>query len=326
MSAAVRPVDRAMGENRIPKKIVRSLWIEEIMKIHDQYDDESTEPLYLTLPGAEGHDIQLLIDNELISLTEVKSISEIDQKKIVAVESNNKSVLSLQKKFIGLKIKEVNFINLIHGEELFSWPPRRSEDEICCRAKVINLDLDSPLQAKESGVFPVLRWIYKLCQIHTRPSPSDWTLFLTLHGELRLPSTINTWLREFLIDNMSREKKFNRYLKYFLGKDLYLKIKEDVSIDFNTFDREDMQRLIMVIVPKIIAMKIHNNGWRVRTEKNLCYGSEGNAPMVTWIIKFIWNGATTVTPDSLYRSSIKDIFLCTGRISNDGVIIPCNIN
>ena len=104
MNGHLRPVDQAMNQERAEKLAIRALWLEEVKSIAEQYPD-SEVPWYLTLSGAEGRDIKLLIDEGLISLTEVGSIVEKDQHKVVAVENNNESVLQLQKKVRRIKNK-----------------------------------------------------------------------------------------------------------------------------------------------------------------------------------------------------------------------------
>lgn len=278
------------------------------------------EPLYLTLPGAGGRDIQLLIDEGLITLTEVNSIVEEDQGKVVAVENNNQAIAALQRKFIGLRIKEVPFQNLIRGEEQFRWP--EGEDEVVCRAKVINLDLNSPLRAQPRGgdvVFPVLAWIRKLCQIHAKQPRIDWTLCLTLHGVW--PENINRYMRDFLCENLDREALFAEGCREFLGEELFQLTTRDDGPDFTNLDRNDQQKLIMVMVPKIIARLVHNEGWRVRTERNLRYGGGERAPMVAWIVKFTWGDDMIATPDTIYREALRDILSGSGVVTEDGEIV-----
>ena len=129
MNELRRPVDIAMAEDRLEKRTIRSLWLDEVKEVARQFP-ESEVPWYLTLSGAEGRDIQLVIDEGLLSLTEVNSIAEKDQGKIVAVEQNNLAIATLQRKFIGLRIKEVPFHSLIRGEELFKWPEEAPYDPL----------------------------------------------------------------------------------------------------------------------------------------------------------------------------------------------------
>ncbi len=163
-----RPVDLAMLAERIEKKTIRSLWLAAVKEVAKEHP-ETDVPWYLTLSGAEAHDIQLLIDEGLLALTEVRSIQEKDQHKVVAVENSNEAILNLQKKLPGLKIKRAPFQSLIRGNDVFAWP--EGDDEKYCRAHIVNLDLNDPLKgiACSGDVnFPVLSWIRKLCQLHSR--------------------------------------------------------------------------------------------------------------------------------------------------------------
>ena len=325
MNGHLRPVDQAMNQERAEKLAIRSLWLKEVKSVAEQYPD-SEVPWYLTLSGAEGRDIKLLIDEGLISLTEVGSIEEKDQHKVVAVENSNEAVLQLQKKFVGLRIKEAPFHNLIRGDGIFRWPD--GEDEKYCRAHIVNLDLNNPLRGiPDNGdvKFPVLAWIYKLCQIHTKPSRNDWTLCLTLHGEVVLreevKEKVNRWMKQFLAENLSCEPNFARSCKEFFEEALYEQISDCNELDFTALDRQDQQKVIMVMVPKIITRLVHSEGWRVSTERNLRYGEDGqHAPMVTWIVKFTWNGDATATPDALYKSALRDIFSGAGVVTEQGKI------
>ena len=321
MNGHSRPVDRAMNEERAEKLTIRSLWLEEVKSVAEQYPD-SEVPWYLTLSGAEGRDIELLIDEGLISLTEVGSIDEKDQHKVVAVENNNASVLQLQRKFVGLSIRQVAFQDFIKGNEIFSWPKR--EEEKYCRAHIVNLDLNYPLEGMpdNGGVkFPVLDWIRKLCHIHAKSPRNDWTLCLTLHGEVVWPEEVNKWTKRCLAENLRREPNFARSCKEFFEETLYEQISDCNGLDFTALDRQDQQKVIMVMVPKIITRLVHSDGWSVSTERNLRYGGDGKrAPMVTWIVKFTWRGEATATPDALYKSALRDIFSGAGVVTEQGNI------
>lgn len=322
MKKDVRPVDAAMTENRVDKQAIRSLWLYEV-KTMAKINNNQNVPLYLTLSGAEGHDIKMILDSGLISLTEIEAISEKDQHKIVAVESNMSAIAKLQKKFIGLKIKEVSFESLIRGTHIFKWP--NGDDEQLCRARVVNLDLNAPLkQIKlESGevIFPVLNWIKKLCLIHSRPPCLDWTLCLTLHAEVMRSKPLDKWTRKFLCDNLQRDQKFFKDCEKFWGDDLFKKVISDTKIDLADLEEEEQQKLLMVMVPKIIAKLVHDDGWLIKTEKNLRYGGgKPPAPMVTWIVKFTWSPSVTSTPDANYRNALQNILSKTGVVEEDGNI------
>jgi len=315
-----RPVDKAMSEERIEKNVIRSLWLDIVKNVAKEHP-ETDVPWYITLSGAEARDIQLLIDEEIISLTEVGAIQENDQNKVIAVENNNQAILDLQKKLPGLKIKQAPFQDLIRGESFFSWP--EGDDEKFCRAHVVNLDLNSPLRgtAHEGEVrFPVLSWIKKLCQLHGKSPRYDWTLCLTLHGEVVWPEEVSIWTKTFLAENLCREPGFADGCKELLGGDLVTKVRGCSPTKFSNFNKVDQQKIIMVLVPKMIAKLVHNEGWNIATKQNLRYGQEGCAPMVTWIVKFTWTQSGTATPDAIYRAALKDIFSSAGVITDTGEI------
>src|SRR5262245_37762567 len=95
-SQQVRPVDQAMVEGRPAKQAMRNLWLDIAKECNQTTPD--TIPLYLTLSGAEGHDIQRLIDEGILELTETRSVATGHQSKVVAIEHNPLAVLHLQKK------------------------------------------------------------------------------------------------------------------------------------------------------------------------------------------------------------------------------------
>ncbi|MBN1188220.1 MAG: hypothetical protein JXA46_00555 [Dehalococcoidales bacterium] len=304
--------------------MVRGLWVEEVKSIAKKNPD-SEVPWYLTLSGAEGRDIQLIIDQGLIQLTEVNSISDVHQGKIVAVERNNQAILQLQKRFIGLRIKEVNFSELIRNDSNFTWP--QGEDIKCCCAHIINLDLNTSLMARQENeriIFPVVEWIKKLCTIRT-PKFKKWVLCLTLHAQIDWSDEISEYMSSFLSENIGREPVFANYCKRLFGEELYSYLSQGVQTDFKQFNRTDQQKLIMVIVPKMISRLVHNDGWQVHTQNNLCYGSEGHAPMATWIFEFTWNEKFSATPDAIYRSALRDIFSAIGTITQQGEIETSSI-
>ena len=316
-----RPVDLAMAENRPEKGVIRQLWVKKVMTAAEGISP-GDEPLYLTLPGAEGRDIQLLIEADLLSTTEVHTIAEEDQWKVVAVESCNQAVAALQRRYIGLRIKEQDFKSLVRGDGLLRWPVGR--DEKYCRARVVNLDLNARLEAyvdEGSIVFPVVAWIEKLCRIHAKRPHTNWTLCLTLNGRVSWSDAVWRYTSAFLCENLRREPLFDESCGLFFGEELYRLATTEETPDFSELDSTDQQKLVMVVVPKLIAKYAHNIGWRIRTERNLRYGTETEAPMVTWIVDFTWDEEGSAQPDSVYREALREIFAGIGIVTKDGTII-----
>ena len=299
---------------------MRCIWVKEVGLVAEQYPD-SDVPWYLTLCGQEGRDIALLIEKGLISQTEVHSIAEEDQGRIVAVENNNQAILKLQKRFAGLRIREVNFQDLTRGPGIFRWPD--GDDEQFCRAHVVNLDLNQPLLGRmESNgpTFPVLSCVHKLCRLHERPPQLDWTLCLTLHGELVWPDEVNEWTRRFLAGNLRRDDCFRERCRSFLGECLFTRISTEETLVFKDLDRTSQQKVAMILVPKYLANSVHNLGWQVATERNLRYGAPCHAPMVSWILKFRWSSQATAEPDAAYRQALNNILAGIGVVSDSGEI------
>lgn len=318
MTPSARPVDQAMGEMRPEKIIVRSLWAKEIKKTFAKHP-KSEVPLYLTLAGASGLDIQYMIDEGIVKLTEVGAIAEKDRSKVIAVERDSKAVLDLQKKFPGLHIEEVDFKDVLSGEDLFLWPD--PDREKICRALIVNLDLNCSLNDKEGKpVFPVLEWIKKLSLLHKKTPQNNWTLCLTLNALTNWSNKSYKWAKDFLKGNFERDLVFKSNCKDFFGEQLFDLLSDNQKLLFKDLDKLEQQKLLMVIVPKLIVQYVQNDGWEVTTEYNLCYGAttSGRAPMATWVIKFAYKGASK-TPDSLYRTALVNILPGAGTVTQEGI-------
>lgn len=318
----MRSVDHAMDQNRAEKNAIRRLWLNEVRASVENYPDDEI-PMYLTLPGAEGRDIQLLVEHGLLRLTEaeIRGIVEEDKGKVVAVESNSRAITELQKRFPNLRILRVPINDLIRGEALTSWP--QGVHAHLCRARVVNLDLNSPLHAREQEgdiVFPVIRWIAKFAQLHAEP-PLDWSLCLTLNGGLVWDATVCRYTKNLLVENFQREPRFAESCKIHLGSALYNQIEapED-EVDFSSLSEAAQQQVLMILVPKLITQYVQHQGWKIRTQRNLRYQGGGGAPMVTWVVHFTRNSGVSATPNAAYRDALANILYSKGLIRDDGQI------
>ncbi len=313
-----RPVDAAMRAARAEKNTVRQLWIDKLAPYHAECPQ--AELLYVFLPGAEGYEIELLAQNNLIQLTETGGIAQTSMLRVAAIESNKLAVAALQKKFPGLKIYETNFQGLIRGEGLLAYP--EGEHRYCCRARVLNFDLNDVLltQGAEHS-FPILRWIQKLGEIHCAAPRVNWCLYLTLHGEIRWDQNVSMIVRQFLAENFNRANEFSNGARTILGEEIFLRVLSGDEIDFSTLEREVQQKVLMLFVPKKIADIVRTQMWRLETEINLRYGRPGNAPMVTWIIHFRHDPRAAATPDAVYIESVNSVLEFAGRIDSRGVIV-----
>lgn len=315
----IRKIDHAMAAKRAEKDAVRKLWL-HVLQQAGESESEAEYPLYLTLAGAHGHDIRMLIDAGLLRTTEVGSIDRRDMSKVVAVEASEKAVAELQEKFPGLKIVQQSIKSLVRGESPLRWPTGEHED--FCRAAVINLDLNEPLLPKlEHGEvrFPVLELIRKLALLHAAPSPVNWYLCLTLHGEVTdWDEHAQSWLQAFMHSNFAEAQDFARKVTTFWGsgvgpdEGVYAAARQSVR---------RQQRFLMVLVPKIIASRLMTESWLIRTVQNLSYGgTKSKAPMVTWVLHFKYQPDTSAKSTMRYRNNLLEILERTGEIKEDGSI------
>lgn len=316
-----RPVDAAMRAERPEKKTVRQLWIDKLEPYHAECPE--AELLYVFLPGAEGHEIELLAQSNFIQLTETGGIAQTSMPRIAAIESNKLAVAALQKRFPGLKIYETNFQGLIRGEGLLTYPHGEHRD--CCRARVLNLDLNAVLLVHgDEYSFPILRWIQKLGEIHSLTPRLDWCLYLTLHGEIKWEQHTSAIIRQFLSENFNRATEYSNRARQILGERIFAMISAGQEIDFSTLERELQQKILMLFVPKKIADLVRTQLWRLETEVNLRYGQPQHAPMVTWIIHFKHDPRAAATPDAVYIESVNGVLQSAGQINSRGYIVPDN--
>jgi hypothetical protein len=315
-----RSVDDAMSQDRPEKQAVRELWLNSLINYANAFPNDAY-PLYLTLSGAEGRDIQLLIDNGLLELTEAGSVASSMKHRVIAVESNTRAVVELNRRFPGLKIFEQPFKNLVRSESATRWPD--GQDERFCRARVVNLDLNQSLNDEGSGGelrFPILLWIQKLSQLHAQDR-IEWSLCLTLHGEIPWSPQTCRAIQEYLAENFAREPSFKDACRRLLEDELFDAVLGDDICLFYERALDEQQRLLMAVVPKKIVEMVYQHGWKAHTSHNLRYGgSNGRAPMVTWIIDFAWEPRAFQTPDAVYRESLSLVLSGAGRIAEDGTI------
>ena len=314
-----RPVDVAMKLDRPQKRVIRELWLNEVRRVNEQSKDDDM-PLYLTLPGEEGRDIEVLAEAGIISLTPVHGIATSDKGRIVAVESSSEAILKLQEKFPALKIVRAPIHSLLRGDNPMRWP--EGEDEKLCRARVINLDINQPLVAIEERtqiVFPLLEQVRKFAVIHSTPRPVNWLLLLTLHAECPWTRSVGLSVQEFLRENCEREPKFSEKLMALLGYDLFERINRLEVGNFAKLSKDQQQRVLLAFVPKKIISLVQQQCWFVNSHWGFRYGGrQRQAPMATWALGFTADIRATRTPDALYRESLRGIRL--GEITDNGSI------
>lgn len=309
-----------MSLDRPEKRAVRTLWLESVIQFSEAFP-EDVVPLYLTLSGAEGRDIELLVENNLLPLTETGAVALEHRHRVIAVENSSRGVAALLRKYPGLKILEHPFQSLVRSHSPFRWPA--GVDEQFCSARVVNLDLNETLAAVDDTdqvTFPVLQWIAKLGQIHAARQ-LDWCLCFTLHGEIGWSDDVSLGVREYLSENFESEPIFGEDCRRLFGDVLYAEIVSERPVKFACLSIEEQQLILMAFVPKKIAHLTCPQGWRVETQRNLRYGGVGDrAPMVTWIVNFVWDPRASRRPQAVYRESLRVALSGAGRIEEDGTI------
>jgi hypothetical protein len=231
----------------------------------------------------------MLIKSGVIKRTENGAIQEdAGAPRVIAVENSIEAAGMLQEKYPGLKIVEKNIKDLIRGNGPIAWPGK--DDIKCCRAAVVNLDLNEVLVTPDGVSFPLLDVVTKFITLHGKikqaPLIDKWTLLLTVHAEIKCwDENVFHQIFTFLKENFDRETKFSNDCLGFLGASLHGKIINCQTTGIS-LSQIEQQKLLMVFVPKKIAASIHGQGWCVKTDKNMRYGGDTTAPMTTWVIDF----------------------------------------
>jgi hypothetical protein len=311
-----------MADDRPEKRAVRDIWVDEVRRV-DQAVGREDLPLYLTLPGEYGFDIQALIDAGVVPLSETLAVANPDELRVVAVESSPVRYVRFRQRFPGLMAIQGDLKSLLQGDGFFSWPGRDKRAPF--RARVVNLDFDCALEATVvSGqlAFPILALVRKLAMLHAEPDPVDWSLCLTLHGELNWDDPGEERARRFLTANFERDCTFAEHAMATLGDDVYARIVNDpAQSKMGLLSAGEQQRVLMVIVPKQIAFDAHKFGWSVETVENLRYGGVAKrAPMVTWVLRFRWDERATTEPDAVYRDALATALARRGSITAAGEV------
>jgi hypothetical protein len=317
-----RAVDAAMAAQRPEKATIRDLWVAEVQRA-DGISAPGEVPLYLTLPGREGADLKALTDARVLELTETGAIADPGTIRIVAVESSPQAVIRLNELFPGLKILESSLESLLQSGSELAWPSKINRRWF--RAQVVNFDLNEALSARlRQGkvTFPALALVAKVARLHAEDPHVDWTLCLTLHGELAWGDNADSKVCRFLSGNFQEEPQFSEAAQVLLGEELHAAIiaaPETVRLCKRT--ASEQQRVMMVLVPKAVARDAYAMGWRVATVENVRYGgSDQRAPMVSWILRFTWDERASSEPLAIYRDGLREALGRRGRIDADGAL------
>jgi len=204
---------------RPDKQIVREMWGQHVTTANRKW--KGPEALYLTLSGAAGADIDQLTRLGVVKRMENGALAPEDASKIVAVEKSTIAYTALREAFPGMTVHNRYIEELASGDDMTTFPARRDKIRHALRAHVVNLDYNGPLilSADSSGLhYPQLTLIQKLAQLHATPLPAmNWTLFLTLNGEVTWGPPAHQPIREYLVNNIERNVAFAEQCRVHVG-------------------------------------------------------------------------------------------------------------
>jgi hypothetical protein len=315
-----RGIDDAMAADRPAKAKVRTTWINLVESVAER----GSEPVYLTMCGKAGPEIDSLIERGVISVTESGAIDADDAYLVVAVENSPGAIASLQARFPGLKILDRRIQDVMRSSNPVKWP--EGDDRRCCRARVVNLDFDSSLKGNDAtGTvrFDDLDVVAKFATIHALDvAVPEWDLFITFNATLGWSPAIANAVASFLRENFSLEPEFRDRCVGVMGASLVDAIEGDADIDVANLSSTEQQALLMAFVPKKVAHLVHNTGWSVSTEFNWRYGGEADAaPMVTFGLRFRQDSRSASAPLELYREAVRGVLVNAGSISESGDVV-----
>jgi hypothetical protein len=313
-----------MAEDRPEKQRMRALWADEFERVKISRTEDVSRPLLLAMPGFQAGDIQALIERGLVERAENNAIAESDAMRIAAIESNLSAIAALKDRFPGMRIIPGTVADALRSEAGSTYPV--GTDKQLLRADMVNLDLNQPLVARFVGLqleFPVLRHVQKLAQLHADDPRVEWTLCLTLHGEVHWDAPAREAVCRFLAENCAREPAFAEAMRALLGDEASEAILDGRPDDLPLDDVVMQQLLLMVCVPKRILSDVHAQGWALHCRHNIRYGGTAQrAPMVSWVIDFVEDPRGSTEPDALYRECLRSVLDNTSRIDGDGELQP----
>jgi hypothetical protein len=313
-------VHSAMADNRPEKQTMRQIWVDRVAEVPDP---NGSEPIYLTLAGAEGRDVKALVDAGLIRVEENGAIAEEDAHKVVAVESHEEAFLNLKKTIKGLDARRERIEDLLRKDSPFNWPQGEHRDIF--RALVVNFDFDEALAVgirNRQLVFPQLSWVRKVAEIHAHDPPLDWCLMLTFQAQIAWPAAVEKAVMRLLADNFERTESFSEAAEKLLGPDAVKAITDGSKLVLSHMDPAAQQKLLMALVPKKICQSASGQGWCIKTRTNVMYGGvRKRARMVSFMFDFTWDARSSTSPADLYRESLLDAVADPARIDAKGKLV-----
>lgn len=309
-----------MSADRPEKATVRELWVSKVEAHHEKsVAQASQERLYLTLCGADGRDIDALIKRGILSRTETGSLTPQSAARVAAIENSGLAVTKLLAKFPGLKVHPQSYESLLHGPNPTKFPIGLNEE--LCRSRVINLDLNTPLASTpnaDATSFPLIDFIRKFSTIHLAGRSLDWCLLLTLHAQLQWEDEVWKFISRFLSSNFELVPAFMHAAKAVLGSEVVTAILQG-ELSKASAASIDQQKLLLAVVPKLIAESVRDQRWLINVDWGLSYGGGiSSAPMVTWAMDFS-RAPAGQTLGEIYEGNVGRILERAGMIDKSGM-------
>jgi len=311
-----------MADDRPEKQAMRKIWVE---RVAEASAPTAEEPLFLTLAGADGRDVQALVDAKVIGVTETGAILAEDATKVVAVEAREEAFLKLSSRFNGLRVLQSRIEDLLKQDHPFNWPTGSHLDLF--RARVVNFDFDGPLEVTVRDnqlVFPQITWIKKIAAIHAHKTQIDWCLLLTFQGQIQWSTEVESGVMRLLADNFQRSGEFSEIVEGLVGSDTFGGIRDcNDDLSLSDLSYEIQQRILMALIPKKICRELNGSGWNIVTRMNVRYGGTGtHAPMVSFVFDFEWDERSTTEPDAIYIESLLNSVAEPCQIDARGSVEP----
>jgi hypothetical protein len=315
-----RPIDAAMSLDRADKQTIRQWWADSVRQ-RSAVADNHDVPWFLTLPGELGRDIQLLIDDGLIKLTEAGAIDNRDNRKIVAVESNMPACGQLKARFPGLQVREMNVKNMLAGDASHSFPDK--ETKKLCRAAVVNLDYNGPWLAKDDALVAVDKFV-RLHEGSADWTAVDWTLCLTFRAVLSGDMEDRLGQVKFLKDQITDSESLSNWVSDQIG--LQVNRLDEVPESIGSWTDDIVQRFLCILIPLKLVHLGCARGWAVNCVRSCLYGGSLNdvegptAAMVTFIVDFAQDEAIRQAPTEGARRCRSQITPALCQIDASGSI------
>jgi len=320
---AKRAIDEAMAADRPAKQVIRKWWIDAVESRLEGALQSGDLP-YLTLPGALGLDVKLLIDRGLLPTTEAGQIDTSTPLIVVAFESSSLAVADLRATYPGLKVREQNLLDLIAGEapDTFSTSPEHKQ---FARAAVVNLDFTKPWSASALGVSNFVTVVNKFAAVHEPKTKAkaaipavNWTLCLTLNARIIGSAEARLAELDFIADQVANVPLLKNIVDSDLAQDVDSIRRNPEILDLP--DSHLTQRILSLLIPLRIIHTAVPRGWLVRTIHAARYGGGEAACMVSFIFDFEFSKKAISQPTAAIKDCHDKLAHSFESVEDDGTV------